>query len=238
MLRVFCDFDGTVAPVDIGNVLFRHFAGETAHRIALRYAEGEITARECLLGEAHAAGVVSPDDVAAFVGQFRIDEHFDSFRRFCVANGIPITILSDGLDFYVGRVLRNNGAGDCPFFANHLDFVGVNGETTMRASFPYADSECTFCGNCKRNHMITSSGDDDIIVYAGDGLSDRCAVRYADVVFAKKSLVKYCQEQNISYFEFSTFRDIQERLESLVGRKRLKKRREAEMARRDAFMQG
>ncbi len=86
--------------------------------------------------------------------------------------------------------------------------------------------------------MITSSGDDDIIVYAGDGLSDRCAVRYADVVFAKKSLVKYCQEQNISYFEFSTFREIQERLESLVGRKRLKKRREAEMARRDAFMQG
>ncbi|HTP13237.1 MAG TPA: MtnX-like HAD-IB family phosphatase [Bacteroidota bacterium] len=238
MLRVFCDFDGTVAPVDIGNALFRHFAGDTAQQIARRYVDGEITARECLLSEAEAAGTVSPDELETFVRQFGLDEHFAAFREFCTANRIPLTILSDGLDFYVGRVLKDNGADGCSFYANHLEFVGTNGGTRMQVSFPYRDAECELCGNCKRNHMITGSGDDDIIVYAGDGVSDRCAVRYADIVFAKKGLVKYCQDQNISYYEFSDFRDIQRRLETLVGKKRLRKRREAEMARRDAFMQG
>jgi 2-hydroxy-3-keto-5-methylthiopentenyl-1-phosphate phosphatase len=167
-----------------------------------------------------------------------VDEHFGEFRTFCARNKIPLTILSDGLDFYVERVLRGAGLNDCVFFANHLEFVKVAGGTRMDVSFPFTDSECEFCGNCKRNHMLTSSGENDIIVYAGDGVSDRCAVRYADIVFAKKGLIGYCQEANISYCEFSSFRDIQLRLESLMGKKRLRKRREAEMARRDVFMQG
>ena len=82
------------------------------------------------------------------------------------------------------------------------------------------------------------SGDDDIIVYVGDGISDRCPVRYADIVFAKHGLVPYCQEQNISYHDYSHFGDVQVRLEKFLQQKRIKKRREAAMARRDLFMQG
>ncbi|MEK6754610.1 MAG: 2-hydroxy-3-keto-5-methylthiopentenyl-1-phosphate phosphatase, partial [Bacteroidota bacterium] len=66
----------------------------------------------------------------------------------------------------------------------------------------------------------------------------RCPVRYADVVFAKKRLIKYCQQQNISYHEFSHFGDVRRQLEQILQKKRIKKRREAEMARREVFMQG
>jgi 2-hydroxy-3-keto-5-methylthiopentenyl-1-phosphate phosphatase len=82
------------------------------------------------------------------------------------------------------------------------------------------------------------SSDEDIIVYVGDGISDRCPVRYADIVFAKRGLLTYCQEQNITFHEFSTFRDVQRRLETILQQKRIRKRREAEMARRDVYMQG
>ena len=95
-----------------------------------------------------------------------------------------------------------------------------------------------WCGNCKRNHVLTLSADDDIIVYIGDGISDRCPVRYADIVFAKGSLIRYCQAQNVTYHEFKTFSDVTRRLELIVQRKRIKKRREAEMARREVFAQG
>ncbi len=238
MLRVFCDFDGTVARQDIGNALFTHFAGDIAHDIAQRYVRGEMTARECLLAEAAAAGKVSPEELSRFVANFPVDEHFREFKEFCASRNIPLTILSDGLDFYIERVLRQNGVGDCVYYGNRLEFIAGEGGTTMGVSFPYTDSECRFCGNCKRNHMLTLSGDEDIIVYVGDGISDRCPVQFADMVFAKKGLIAYCQEANISYFEFSTFADVQRRLESILGNKRIRKRREAEMARRDIFMQG
>jgi 2-hydroxy-3-keto-5-methylthiopentenyl-1-phosphate phosphatase len=86
--------------------------------------------------------------------------------------------------------------------------------------------------------MLNISADDDIIVYVGDGYSDRCPIRYADIVFAKGQLIKYCQELNITYFEIDHFGDVQLKMEEVVQRKRIRHRQEAAMARREVFMQG
>ncbi|HEY4612759.1 MAG TPA: 2-hydroxy-3-keto-5-methylthiopentenyl-1-phosphate phosphatase, partial [Bacteroidota bacterium] len=118
------------------------------------------------------------------------------------------------------------------------EFVNHGKATKFVPSFPYRDEECDRCGNCKRNHLLTISGDDDVLVYVGDGISDRCPVRYADIVFAKHSLVSYCQRQNISYYRYRTFGDVQARLEALLAQKRVRQRREAAIARRDVFMRG
>lgn len=235
---MYCDFDGTVAQKDVGRELFSHFGGSRAEEIARQYLDDVITARECLLSEASLVSGVAPAQLAAFVDQFSIDEYFVAFRDFCLSRNIPLAILSDGVDFYVERILNRNGLGDCTFFANHLDFKNIDGVTKLDITFPYTDSECLFCGNCKRNHMLTLSSDDDIIVYVGDGISDWCPIRHADIIFAKKDLIKFCQQENISYFEYSDFRDVKRRLEFLLAKKRIKKRREADMARRDVFMQG
>ncbi len=237
-MRVFCDFDGTVSKKDVGRELFRHFGGPRTAEIAGKYVDGTITARECLLSEVALVSGVGSRELAAFVDQFEVDQTFSRFRDFCLQWHIPLTILSDGLDFYVERLLQHNGLGDCAFYANHIEFPVVEGVTKFEISFPYTDSECLFCGNCKRNHMLTLSSDKDVIVYVGDGISDRCPAGYADIIFAKKDLIKYCQQSNISYFEYRNFTDVQERLEILLSKKRIGKRREADMARRDVFMQG
>ncbi len=239
MLRVFCDFDGTVVPNDVGDELFRTFAGKKADEIIQRFLNGQINARECLMQECAAVPCLSKTQCAAFVDQFAIDPYFPQFFDFCSSRGIPVTVLSDGLDFYVERILRDHGLGHLPWYANHVEFVEEGGATKLVPSFPFEDLDCDYqCGNCKRNHLLTLSGDDDIIVYAGDGISDRCPVRYADIVFAKRELIPFCQQKNISYFEFRNFRDVQERLEKILRSKRIKKHREAETARRTIFMQG
>ncbi len=238
MLRVFCDFDGTIAAHDIGSRLFRTFAGEKAAQIVQRYLNDEINARECLTQECAAIDTVTPVELAKFVDQFEIDPHFPGFATFCSAHGIPVTIVSDGLDVYVEQMLRKYNLAHLRWFANHAEFVRVGNSTKLVPSFPYRDAECERCGNCKRNHILTSSGDDDVIVYVGDGISDRCPARYADIVFAKHSLIPYCQEQNITYHEYRQFGDVQGRLENILQQRRIRKRREAEMARREVFQQG
>jgi 2-hydroxy-3-keto-5-methylthiopentenyl-1-phosphate phosphatase len=111
-----------------------------------------------------------------------------------------------------------------------------NGFAKPSISFPYEDAECTRCACCKRNIMLTKSSDDDVIVYIGEGYSDRCPAQYADIVFAKDELQKFCQEKNISYFLYDSFDDILVRMSELLVKKRVKKRREAEMKRREAFV--
>ena len=58
------------------------------------------------------------------------------------------------------------------------------------------------CANCKRNHILNSSSDDDITIYIGDGWSDTCAAEHCDFIFAKKSLLKYCEAKWISILPF------------------------------------
>jgi 2-hydroxy-3-keto-5-methylthiopentenyl-1-phosphate phosphatase len=238
MVRVYCDFDGTVAGQDVGNRLFRRFVGDRAEEIVRRYIAGEITARECLTAECAAIQDCSEVELNRFLDEFQLDPHFAEFVGFCESHGVPVTILSDGLDFYVGRLLTKHGLGRVPWFANRLEIEVRHGRSVWNVSFPYTDAECPLCGNCKRNHMLTQSADEDILVYVGDGISDRCPVRYADVVFAKRDLIIHCQMQNITYHEFRTFREVQERLTVILARKRIRHRREAAMARRDLFMQG
>ena len=191
MLRVYCDFDGTVAPHDVGNLLFRTFAGERAVSIVRRYLDGAINARECLTQECSALGSFNRKELEAFIDGFTLDPAFPPFVEFCEAQGIPVVILSDGLDFYVRRLLGRAGLERIPFFANKALFAaGRNGEETLSPEFPYRDEHCEQCGNCKRNHLATLSADEDVVMYAGDGISDRCPVRYADIVFARRDLIK------------------------------------------------
>lgn len=84
--------------------------------------------------------------------------------------------------------------------------------------------------------MLTRSNDDQVIVYIGDGISDRCPVQYADIVFAKDSLVSYCETHNITFHRFNDFSDVLKKFRELVETKKPRKRRTAELARKDIFM--
>jgi 2-hydroxy-3-keto-5-methylthiopentenyl-1-phosphate phosphatase len=175
----------------------------------------------------------------AFVDSQFIESSFPGFVRFCTTHGLGCTIVSDGFDYYIDRLLRRFGIHDVPFFANTLSLQPTDrGLVDLVPSFPYDDEECTRCACCKRNIMLTHGGEEDVLVYVGDGYSDRCPVHYADIVFAKPELQSYCQRHNISYIEYRTLSDVQGRLEQLLRRKRIHKRQAAEANRQALYLAG
>jgi HAD superfamily phosphoserine phosphatase-like hydrolase len=223
---------------DIGEEFFRTFAGESVDALVDKLLRGDINSQQWLRRMCNAIPSMNRGIFETYVEPFVADPYFSSFVQFAEERSAAVTVVSDGLDAYVERVLSKAGLSRIPFFANHAEFVTVNGMPKLSVSFPHTDAECTSCGNCKRNHMLSQSADEDIVVYVGDGFSDRCPVNYADIVFAKRHLIKHCQQQNITYHEFQNFGDVQKKLEEVLQRKHIRYRREAAMARRDVFMQG
>jgi len=236
-LQIFCDFDGTIVQEDVGNAFFSTFGGTTAAEAVEGYRAGTLNARECLIAESASVAHVSRTDFEAFVDRYEPDKTFGSFLEWCADHDARVTVVSDGLDLYVGRILEKSGFGHLTFYANRGAFDGLTGKG-LSVTFPYRDEVCEQCGNCKRNHVVTGSADDDVVVYVGDGLSDRCSVEYADIVFARGSLIPWCQEKNITYHTFRSFGEVRLRLTELGERKALKQRREAVMARRAVFQRG
>ena len=236
-LKLFVDFDGTITRGDVGNMFFRAFGGDACDSLVRRFRAGEISARECFLGEAESMGRVAPDALEQFVAGQEIDPSFPSLVAFCRERGVDILIVSDGLDFYIRRILAANGCAGVPFVANRASLVrpGADGCAGIELAFPHPDAVCERCACCKRNIMLNGSVDGDILAYVGEGFSDRCPVRYADIVFAKDVLQTYCQNENITYYPYISFDDVVSRRRLLLDRGRLRPRARAAAERRAAF---
>lgn len=236
-LKLFIDFDGTIARGDVGNAFFRHFGGDICAEWIARYHEGLISARACFEGECAAMGPVRRQDAETFVETCALDPGFTGLVSFCREAGIPVTILSDGLDMYITPLLRRTSASDVPCYTNRLRWGAADdhGCAIPVLEFPFSNAECDRCACCKRNIMLGASSDDDVIVYAGDGYSDRCPVEYADVVFAKGALQAWCQKQNISYYPYGDLHDVRRRMEELTQCRTVRRRPRAVQRRKEAF---
>ena len=144
----------------------------------------------------------TPAELEAFVDEIEIDPTFSSFVDLCVEGGHDVCVVSDGLDFTVGRALRQAGL-DLPFFANRLAYLG---DKKWKLTFPYARSDCrALSGNCKCQFSEAATGKIRIVV--GDGRSDFCVAAGADLVLAKSALERHCREHDIAHFAFGTFTD-------------------------------
>lgn len=240
MLKIYIDFDGTISKEDIGYKLFKKFTKEKSKEFVKDYLDEKLTAIEFYEKQIKACNRITKDELFSFIDLHEIDTTFLDFLNFCELmnknqNILDLCILSDGFDLYIERILNKYNINHIKYFSNKLN---LNDNGTLNAEFPYTDEECKRCACCKRNHLLTLSADEDIIIYIGNGYSDQCAVNYADIVFARDRLQTYCQQKNISYFLYKDFKDIIARLEEILKRKRIRKRQQAEFNRREVFLAG
>jgi 2,3-diketo-5-methylthio-1-phosphopentane phosphatase len=237
MVRVFIDFDGTVTRDDVGNLFFRTFGGPVCDEYVRRYRAGELSAAGLFRAEAAAIGALDLEASREFLRGCETDPGLPGFVAFCRERGVDLCVVSDGLDYYIGAILERVGCGDVPRVSNRAIVGGpdASGRGRLQLDFPHNDAVCDRCACCKRNVMLTRSADEDVIVYVGDGYSDRCPVQYADLVFAKGDLQTYCREQNISYLVYRSLDDVLRRLSGLLDGKGVKRRRQAMLRRRAVF---
>jgi 2-hydroxy-3-keto-5-methylthiopentenyl-1-phosphate phosphatase len=76
---------------------------------------------------------------------------------------------------------------------------------------------CPVCGEqCKRMELDRLAVGRQV-AYVGDGWSDRCAAKAADVVFARASLAQHLADEGVSYVPFEDLADVREGLRSYLA---------------------
>jgi len=234
-VKIFCDFDGTITTKDVGENMFLEFGdSEKAYNIFNSWVRKEIDSTQEWMALLDLVKNLKEDEFNKFLSTIEIRYGFSEFVQFCNGNDFEITILSDGMDYYIKKILADNGFEYLKFYANSLVF----NENGLNVSFPFTDEECKECANCKRNHIIENSSDEDITIYIGDGYSDTCPVQFVDYVFAKKTLLKFCEKERISFYPFKNFKDIIAIISKLLEKNQLKKRHQAELKRKAVYAQG
>lgn len=202
---IFCDFDGTITHLDVTDSLLRAFADPDWRSVEQLWIDGRIDSRECM---ARQIGMLDADmfSIDKHLYEIEIDPDFPEFVREQSAVGNPIYITSDGIDYAIRRILNWHGLGHLPVYANHLV---QRSQTRYSLDFTNSTTGCSV-GTCKCTAMNLHQDGETVVI--GDGRSDYCIARRAELVFAKGDLADYCAHQGISHIPFHSFRDIRDGL--------------------------
>lgn len=218
-MRVFCDFDGTISRLDTTDLVLRHLGGEGWEELEADWVAGRITAAECMRRQ---IALIEGDEQALdnLLDTVPLDPGFVAFARWCASEGVPMAIVSDGVDRFIARILQRHGLDHIAVTANRL--AGAPG--ARRLEQPYAQSACQAgSGVCKCavTGLRGRGADSPQTIFVGDGRSDFCVAGRADWVFARDKLAAHMGERGWFYTPFSSFHDVAAALrESLRERRR------------------
>ena len=196
---IYCDFDGTITKEDSVNCFFEMYAPKSWMDSEKLWVEGKISSRENAIIQVGLLKNVSQKQLNDYINAIEIDDYFLDFVDYVESKNIKLTILSDGFDLFIQKILERYNL-DIPYYANKL--IYNNGEFSIE--FPYYNENCDKkAGMCKCEKVKESN-----FCYIGDGTSDLCIASKADVLFASKNLHTYCKKNNIKHSHFTSFQDI------------------------------
>jgi len=176
------------------------------------YDAGRVGSRRLMAWE---VGLISAD-ATALRAQAAAQPHDPTFRPFAEtarAARVPVEVVSDGFGFFIEPALDALGVGWIPVVTAATSF----GPAGPRIDFPNGNAACFVCGTCKRDRVLAHQSAGRRVVFVGDGESDRYAAGYADVVFAKRSLVRYCLEQGWPFERWTEFLEVERWLSSQLA---------------------
>jgi 2-hydroxy-3-keto-5-methylthiopentenyl-1-phosphate phosphatase len=211
---IFCDFDGTVTKKDNIVSIMKRFAPPEWEKWKDGVLSQSISIQE---GVGNMFGLLPSSlqqEIIRFVLETaEIREGFRDFVQYTKNQGIPLYIVSGGMDFFVKPMLQpfDSIAG---LYCNEAAFSGK----AIRIHWPHAcDEKCPNqnCGCCKPSIIRKLASADTHAIVIGDSVTDLQAAKVADTVIARDYLSEKCEELSIPFQPFHTFYDCIEILENL-----------------------
>lgn len=198
--NIHCDFDGTISSVDVIDALLECFGTTGWNELESAWRAGKIGSRECLSGQVALLDLDRAELDDCLAGS-SIDPGFPTFVAEARRLGMPLQVVSDGLDQAIHAILARHGLGNLPVAANQLTAVSPR---RWALASPFQSDYCA-SGTCKCACIDRGRSPATKSLLIGDGASDFCAAAHADFVFAKSRLIDHCVDHDIDHVAISGF---------------------------------
>ena len=222
---VFTDWDGTVTLQDSNDFLTDNLGFGEQKRLAINddILEGKTCFRDGFLKMLESVTTPFPECIEYLLANIKLDPGFKDFYSWCERQGIPVVVISSGMKPIIHSLLKKligeETMDKIEIFSND---VKVSEDGSWR--IVYRHPEDSFGHDKARTIKEYLSQRDyvgantPLLFYCGDGVSDLCAAKETNLLFAKhgKDLIRYCKREGIPYTEFQDFRDILKKASSVV----------------------
>jgi 2-hydroxy-3-keto-5-methylthiopentenyl-1-phosphate phosphatase len=201
-MHVYCDFDGTITTLDTTDHVLARLARSAWSDLEAQWVAGRISAAQCMR-EQIALIDASREQLDEVLDEITLTQGFPEFAAWCAGERIPLTVVSDGVEYFIRRILTRHGLGELPVIANILS--GQQG--AWQLTQPWRRKDCRIAsGVCKCAVLPGQAGAD--VVFIGDGRSDFCVAHRVDVLIAKSALASHARDNGIDFLPFADFHDV------------------------------
>ena len=195
------DFDGTITEDDLLDRIAREFGDPTVYQqVEEGLHAGTVTLQECITREYEPVTLPLDEAVAWVLERVRVRPGLPELVAFARERGWSVSVLSSGFEEMIRPVLAAAGVDGVDVFANSIDARPDGWRVQWRD-----ETVCAECSEACKRAGLPADGE---VVYVGDGISDRCAARAADRVFATRGLARYFDEHDLPYESFDDFHDV------------------------------
>ena len=201
---ILTDFDDTAAVQNVAELLLHRFGDPTWTDVRQQFRDGQMDLKE--YQEITFRNIRADRSAMQHYVRERANlrPFFGELYKYCREHGIPLAVVSQGLDFYISALLDRDGFGDVPVYAVDTSFD--RGQIFYHYNHAYPGTE--FRGNSKAFIVEQFQKRGHYVIFAGDGASDQEASVKADMVFAHRTLARFCDQQGIEYQPFEDFKAV------------------------------
>lgn len=227
------DYDGTATEQECIEIVLQRLVGDAWRPLEDAVRRGEIGHTEGLRRQIALVRQPPVDFLAALAAAAQPRRGLATFLTTLAAGGGRAVIASAGFRAAIEQVWQENALPPVPIVASELvadSLVGnelahhVPAGHELITSDPAADDgnspshivfsdqlgDCPRCGprSCKAAVLRAQRRPGDIVLVFGDGESDLCPAREADLVFARGRLAELCATENLPWRPLDDFTDV------------------------------
>lgn len=210
--KLFIDFDGTITTVDTLEFLLSTFADNRWAEIEEKIGSSEIAEIEGLKEQFKLINLGREEALARLDEVVEFDPYFNELLQLCRKEGISITIVSGGFHWIISYFLKKNGVQRVNLKCN--DAIVRDGKWEI---IPGGSSlDCKKCNHCKTQYIRFAKERGFKTIYVGDGNTDRCPSKEADIIFAKGVLKEFCNKEKLQFFPYNNLHEVCTQLENML----------------------
>ena len=210
-LLIACDFDGTITERDTLHLIVEAYGTHGLwEEIQPRLNAGEVSLEQAMQEEFDSVRA-TPEQVRELVlREAGLRRGFPEFVRWARERDHRLIVFSSGFRSVIEAALEHWGIAGLQVVSHEARFSAEG----CRLVWSDRGDVCEECGRRCKRHDLRRHSRGERLVYIGDGISDRCGARMADVIFARAMLADDLERDSIRFIRFEDFDGIRERLDS------------------------
>ena len=220
-MLAFLDYDGTMTTHECNEIVLTRFVGDAWQPLEAEAKADRMSHAECFDRQIGLIQAPRAELLGALIAEAELERGLPAFLAELEARAGRPVVVSAGMREAITTVWSRAQLPPVELHASELMGGGPQGGPPYHLSFSSVLGDCPRCGPraCKGAALRALRRPGEPVLVFGDGASDLCPAREADLTFARGHLAERCAAEGLEWRPLAGFETVWSTVEAWMARR-------------------